>query len=479
MLFAETTTDEASLCHFEAAGPRGRDAEASADPHADYADLLALLREDVRLGVARLSHDLQALTSDAKATEQAIADLGAAGHTLASHAVARTAALPLSGTLRRLLDRHLQVVESLLQDRVAEPLAAGEARELGALATGVLGELEAAFAPQPAHTEALARVIEIGAPRQRPEESISKRLEATRRRLERFEARLALALRSPGTNERRREPRLPVRIAVNLQCGDRRWVGETVDLARGGALVAVETVFERPPIGGYARLEVAELGSFSARIVALSARGVHLAFTELTPERRAVLDGRLAAVVAGDAPFVNIARWAAREVEASFARGVAADQITETALFASPAALIAGLPEAAASTGAAILARDFLAERLAPVQAQIVAGRDEIVYAMCCDRHGYLPAVTRGAAAAHASADGTAEPARLGLASGAVDDSDYGIKAARIRCDHLVSMPTSEIREIAVPITIGGRHWGAFRLGFRPTACPARRAADV
>ena len=476
MLFAETITDEALPSHFEAIPSRGREAEARADARAEFEELSALLREDIRLGVAQLSRDLQVIVAEAAAVERAIVELDAVGHTLVSHTVARTAALPLLGTVRRLVDSQVQVVERLLQGGVIDPAVAGEAREPGALLKSVLGELETAFAPQPAHTEALAKVVEIAALRQRPEPTYSKRLEAMRHRLERFEARLVLALRPPGTNERRREPRLPVRIAASLQCGDRSWTGETVDLARGGALVNIETVFDRPPIGGCARLALAELGTFTARIVGLSAKGVHLAFTDLTAQQRAVLDGRLAALVALDAPFVNIARWAAREVEALFARGVAAGEITETALFASPATLLVGAPEDATAGGGAVLARDFLGKRLAPLQNQIAAGREEIVYATCCDRHGYLPVVTHGPAMALAGDHGITELATQGLASGTIDDSNHGVIAARNRRNHLAFMPSPAIREIAVPIEIDGRQWGAFRLGFRPDGSPGREA---
>lgn len=240
MQFGETITDEALPSHFGAIESRGREHDASADAGAEFEDLLALLREDIRLGATQLSRDLKIIAAETAAAERAIVGLDAVAHTLVSHTVAQTAALPLLGTLRRLVDSHLQVVERLLEGGAGDVAVAGEARELGQLLNSVLSELETAFAPQPAHTEALARVIEIAALRQRPAQTNSERLEATRRRLERFEARLVLALRSPGTNERRREPRLPVRIAASLRCGDRCWIGETVDLAMGGALVAVE-----------------------------------------------------------------------------------------------------------------------------------------------------------------------------------------------------------------------------------------------
>jgi|GEM_PF-2562166 len=76
-------------------------------------------------------------------------------------------------------------------------------------------------------------------------------------------------------------------LASHARGADRRWTGETIDLARGGAPVAVETVFERPPIGGCARLELADLGTFRARIEAARTRRDCLVATP-TPEIREI-----------------------------------------------------------------------------------------------------------------------------------------------------------------------------------------------
>jgi len=103
-------------------------------------------------------------------------------------------------------------------------------------------------------------------------------------------------------------------------------------------------------------------------------------------------------------------------------------------------------------------------------------GREESVYAATCDRPGHLPVVTQGAALTRSGADDTAVLASFGLEIGTVDDSEYGIEAARLRRNHLVAMPTLEIREIAAPITIAGRPAGAFHLGVRPTGLQAQNA---
>ena len=482
MLIVDSTTDDAPHRHPSDMDPGQPDHAVSPADHDALVDLLALVREDVRLAVGQLAHDLQHIADDATALESAVCGLEEVGHNLATHAAAQTAALPLLGTLRRQLQRQLEAVDAVLAgagaaapdaaapDASAAAAAGDEARQLGAVLRSVLGEVETAFAPRRSHIEAVGRVIELGTERHHADRCLGGQIDRARHRLERFEARLSMTLRPPEAGERRREARLPVRIAAKLHCGDRCWSGATVDLARGGALVAVETPFDRPPIGGCARLELAELGAFPARIVASSAKGVHLAFDRLAPARRAVLDSRLAALVALDAPFLNLARWAAREVEALFARGIAAGEITEAALFSSPAALLVGAAATGEGTALAATARDFLGEKLAPLQAQIAACRDETAYATCIDRHGYLPIVTAGPAAARA-ANGQSTPAPPLLeCGGKLDESCNGIMAARSRQPHFAYMPDPQTREMAVPITVESRHWGAFRLGFRPAA---------
>lgn len=478
MLLVDSIMDDAPFRARAGVEPRQdalRDGATAA--HAELADLLALLREDVRLGVGQLAHELGQLAGDAASLERGVSSLDQAGHTLAAHAAEQIASLPRVGMLRRLLDRHVAAVEAALDagsDASAIAMAAAEARQSSRLLAEAVATVEAALAPQPVHTEALATVVEVGALRlgieRGVDQRIGERMAAVRRRLERFEARLLLALRLPGAPERRREPRLPVRLPVGLRCGDHRWTGETVDLARGGALVAVATTFERPRIGGCAQLELGGLGTFAARIVGLSAKGVHLAFDRPTPDLRAALDGHLAAVAALDAPFFQLARWAALEVEASFARGVAAGAISEEVLFASPAALLFDSTESAAGdegTASALAARDFLARRLGPLQAQIVASRPELLYATCTDRHGHLPVVTAGPVATAKSSTAAEEPLLLLAMSGCLDESYDGMLAARARQERLAPVSIRGCYEIAIPISCQGRHWGAFRIGFR------------
>ncbi len=476
MLIVDSTTDESPHCHLPDVDPGRRRHDAPTGDHEALLDLLALLREDIRLGAGQLSYDLRRVAGDATVLETKVRGFDELGHKLAAHGAAQAAGLPLLGTLRRLVQRHLEAVDAVL-DGVGSAASAvagvDEARRLGELLSSALTEIETALAPQQAHIEALAEMMELSTLRRRADRGLDEQIDAARYRLERFEARLLLTLRPPEAGERRREARLPVHIAARLHCGERCWTGATVDLARGGALVAVETPFDRPPIGGCARLELAELGAFPARIVALSAKGVHLAFDQLASARRVVLERRLAALVAVDAPFLNLARWAAREVEALFARGIAAGEITETALFSTPAALLVGSVEAAGageSVALAATARDFLGERLAPLQAQIAACRDETAYATCTDRHGYLPVVTAGPAVARDADDRRAGRPSLLQCSGKLDESCNGMMAARSRRHYVASMPDPQTREIAVPINVEGRHWGAVRLGFRPSS---------
>lgn len=450
------------------------DNDGSTIETAELLDLLDLLREDARIGPAMLDRELRKLAGEAASLERAVAELGEAGHNLATHAASQAAAAPRLRMLRRLLDQHVATLASTLEaasiTEESRAAALAETKAFGDAMADGLGEIETVLTPSSRYTDALAKVIGTSQMGRGAEAGIAPGIEASRQKLGQLGSRLLLALRLPCAQERRRAPRQPVRIAAALQCGDRRWVGETVDLAQGGALVAVETSFDRPPVGGSAKLDLAELGVFPVRIVGLSAKGVHLAFDGLTAAQRGILDGRLAALAALDAPFFNLARWAAREVEAGFARGVAASEIAETALFVSPASLLAtadaDAAAAPAETGLAEAARDFLCRRLAPLQAQIAASRGEIVYATCSDRHGYLAVVTAGPAASAAIADVADDvPAILGL-SGKLDESENGIIAARNRQPQLVVSPRRHLREVAVPITIDGRHWGAFRLGF-------------
>ncbi|KMO12690.1 PilZ domain-containing protein [Methylobacterium platani] len=86
-------------------------------------------------------------------------------------------------------------------------------------------------------------------------------------------AALADAAREAG--ERRRDRRFPVTLSARLHHGGRSCRTEILNLSRGGLLLAPVAAVALVP-GAPIRIEAASIGEVEARVVSLSALGIHV-----------------------------------------------------------------------------------------------------------------------------------------------------------------------------------------------------------
>ncbi|TNC15710.1 PilZ domain-containing protein [Methylobacterium terricola] len=91
-------------------------------------------------------------------------------------------------------------------------------------------------------------------------------------------AALAAGARSDAARdgaERRRDRRFPVTLSARLRHGGRSYRTEILNLSRGGLLLAPVTTAPLLP-GASIRIEAASIGEVEARVVSLSALGIHV-----------------------------------------------------------------------------------------------------------------------------------------------------------------------------------------------------------
>lgn len=96
-------------------------------------------------------------------------------------------------------------------------------------------------------------------------------------------ASTAVAAKARFGSERRRDLRLPVTLSARLRHGGRSYRTEILNLSRGGLLLAPVAAALLVP-GTTIRVEAASIGEVEARVVSLSALGIH-ARVEDTSER--------------------------------------------------------------------------------------------------------------------------------------------------------------------------------------------------
>ncbi len=84
----------------------------------------------------------------------------------------------------------------------------------------------------------------------------------------------ALAAEVQLGSERRRDRRFPVTLSARLHHGGRSYRTEILNLSRGGLLLAPVAAAALLP-GATIRVEAATIGEVEARVVSLSALGIH------------------------------------------------------------------------------------------------------------------------------------------------------------------------------------------------------------
>ncbi|MBK1680012.1 chemotaxis protein [Rhodocyclus tenuis] len=111
---------------------------------------------------------------------------------------------------------------------------------------------------------------------------------------------------------------------------------------------------------------------------------------------------------------------------------------------------------------------DFTDQAVAPIQERVVEGAAWLVYAICCDRKGYVPTHNRRFAQA---LTGDEKKDFVNNRTKRIFDDPVGRRCGSHELPFLLQTyrrDTGEIvHDISAPIYVKGRHWGGFRIGYR------------
>jgi len=144
--------------------------------------------------------------------------------------------------------------------------------------------------------------------------------------------RFVTVMRQNEIGDRRRFDRLPVELRAMVHVADRAFHTRTVDISAGGVLL--ENAEAVPARAGQAvDLHVERIGRLSARVVATSPMGIHCAFEDLGPDQRQRVAEAVAELESEYRPLIEVAKAAARRVEAAIERAVADGRLSREALF--------------------------------------------------------------------------------------------------------------------------------------------------
>ena len=170
-----------------------------------------------------------------------------------------------------------------------------------------------------------------------------------------------------------------------------------------------------------------------------------------------------------DTPVIRMAREAAAAVSAAFEAALASGRISEADLFDEAYRPIPG------TTPEQLMARfTGLTDSLLPTIQEPLLGRDpRIVFCAAVDRNGYLPTHNRKYSEPQRPGDAAWNAANC--RNRRMFNDRVGLAAGRSREPFLLQTYRRDMgggqfalmKDCSAPITVRGRHWGGFRIGYK------------
>jgi methyl-accepting chemotaxis protein len=275
-------------------------------------------------------------------------------------------------------------------------------------------------------------------------------------------------MRQNEIGDRRGFDRFPTELRANVRLRDRSLPTKTIDLSSGGVLLA------RPEgsalaAGLLVELDIERLGTVPARIVGLSAMGIHAAFQNLAPEMQVRLKHLAAATEAEYRPLITAAQNAARQVEFVLEQAVTDGRLTRDQVFETNYRPIAGSDPQQYETSYLKAFEDLLPA----IQEPLLVSDNSMVFCVAIDRNGYIPVHNRKYAQPQRPGDPVWNMANA--RNRRIFDDRAGITAARSTRPFVVQSYARDMgggvmvmmREVDAPIRLFGRHWGGFRTAYR------------
>ncbi len=281
---------------------------------------------------------------------------------------------------------------------------------------------------------------------------------------ERLSTRLTVTVKNFADLERRKHPRSPARVPVDILLNGRRSSGEIIEISAGGALVAGLSGSLEP--GMIVDAELREIGPLRARVAPEIEHGQRFQFVEIPEATALALNALLNRLSGKEASMREIVAARAKMVSDLFERAIAEGEVAEADLFDVNYVPIPGTNP----TQYRNRALEFLERRLPPIQEPILDLDSGIVFSAAVDRNGYLPVHNR-----KYSAPQGADPVwnNANSRNRRIFDDMTGLMAARNKQRILSQTYPRElgggrvelIKDISAPILVNGKHWGGMRLG--------------
>ena len=285
---------------------------------------------------------------------------------------------------------------------------------------------------------------------------------------EKLKARCTMLLRQNQLRNGREQDRLPCQLKVAIDSGAATIDAVAYDISAEGMLI-VSPQAHRIPLERTLSATVEAIGKCAIRIIKQTEHGLQSQFERLDDATRAAVEEQLWSIREENADFVNRALQAGDAISKMFDQAVASGAITLADLFDETYVPIDGSNPPQFRT-------KFLdyVERVLPAIQEPFFGRDaRTVFTAAVDRNGYLPVHNK--IYSHPQRPGDVAWNTANCRNRRIFDDRAGLAAARNERTYLIQSYPRDMgngnkimmREIDVPITVAGRHWGGFRTAYK------------
>lgn len=286
--------------------------------------------------------------------------------------------------------------------------------------------------------------------------------------VEKLKGRCAVLLRRGDEKDWRMRERLPCHLDIEIETRQGRIKAPVYEISLDGILICGPQA-QRLPLGTALSATLSEIGACRIRATQQTAAGVQAEFIVPDATLTDAVEDVLWAIHDENTEFVTRAMEAGDALSKMFDAAVASRAVTANDLFDEDYVPIPGTDPVQHHTR-------FLdwAERTLPdFQEKFLARDERMVFCVTIDRNGYLPVHNKIYSQPQRPGDvawNTANSRNRRIFNDAT-----GLAAARNTRSYLIqSYPrdmgkgvTVMMREIDVPIRVGGRHWGAFRTAYK------------
>ncbi len=280
--------------------------------------------------------------------------------------------------------------------------------------------------------------------------------------------RLSIFLRATEIGDRRQSDRLPSDWGVTVTAAGVKAGTMTVDLSEGGVLLKSSDALNLR-IGENIHVDIAGVGNVAARVVNRTDLGIHCAFFDMAPESATALKGKLDKIRTDNKEFIDLAIATANKVGAAIERLIKSGKVTAEMMFDNKYEPIPGTnpPQYDKPYVSA------LEKELWPIQEPILAADPRMVFCGAVDRNAYLPVHNKKYS--HPQRPGEVEWNTANSRNKRIFDDRAGLSAARNTRPYMIQYYPRDMGgghifmmwEIVAPIRVLGRHWGAFRAGYK------------